>query len=363
MAMFHLRFDYGMASQLLSRPRQRAASPPPTLSDSTESQFPSHERGAFSTPSSLYPSDDERSELSDLLILSDHTPSIDSLLFDDSDDQSDFVLSISSRDSAIPLHSPSLVAPRATSIQQSSPSLTSEPTTSTQDPALFGPVAVEGSSKPGDGVMRAQRELSERRAVEQEVFLGSLFGRMPGVDNETLRLIASHSSTPGPPSTPLERSTPRRRPQRYHAGSRHVAKSAHHGFSALTHHARVEMGSENVFLRMRGLARRNSWQSEDGEETETEELGESRTLDRVVELGEREQGSALLRTVSLPPPLDPPEEEPPRRKSFKSLSLSTLPYYLLGALNPLAHSSGGASSFGSPALSPPPASPEVEPVF
>jgi hypothetical protein len=167
---------------------------------------------------------------------------------------------------------------------------------------------LESPNQLGDVAMREQREWTSRRQAEKSVFLGNIIGRI--TDITTLQLIAE---------TPLSRSTtptPISSSYRHTRASTYSQSAVVHGFDAFGRQAREDLGTGDFHFRNLDAEMSDLDEGDEtGDETETEGMG-----------------SRMKKVFG---------------ESARSLSLSSLPLYLLGALPPLTSLSPPSSNSGS----------------
>lgn len=164
-----------------------------------------------------------------------------------------------------------------------------------------------------------RRDVEEQRAkelrtdVEKEVFLGKFFGKVMDVDIATLHLIANADPTPTPsrstsPSFPYPHPHPHSHShshshQQFHSSShsspyypRPRARVVH-GFAALSHHARQELGPSHFHFGGDLDSEMYDLDEESGAETETEPAPWARPHESGGELGRSHSLSSLPRAL------------------------------------------------------------------
>ena len=172
----------------------------------------------------------------------------------------------------------------------------------------------EEMGKPGEAVMRSRREASERKQVENQVFLGGFLGKL--TDFDTLQLIADSSA---PPVHTPRSSSHSRHSSRSLAAAYPTRTNGPHGFEKFSLEARAQLD-----FRPPGDSAMHDQDEDSGEETETEltAMGSANGL------WFKEQQRQLRKSKSAVEQFSPAKS--------RSISLSSLPFYLLDVLNPLS---------------------------
>ena len=190
----------------------------------------------------------------------------------------------------------------------------------------------EEMGKPGEAIMRLRREASERKQVENQVFLGGFLGKL--TDLETLQLIAD---SPTPPSHTPRSPSYSRSPSRSLAAAYPTRSNEPHGFRKFSLEARAQLDfqppPDSIMYEQ---------EEDSGEETEKELTA----MGSAEGAWYKDQQRQLRKSAV--------EQFSPVKS--RSISLASLPFYLLDVLNPLSSYSSTptlAESTAEHTLSPP----------